>query len=533
MNSKDRQAPAASQRPTESTEDANERLASAIDAAEIGTFFCPMPMREIIWNAKCKEHFWLPPDAHIDFELFYSLLHPEDRERTRTAVDAAVFHGVPYDIEYRTLSPSGDVRWIRAKGSTRHDAAGNPIRFDGITIDISGQKRLETDRTLLLERERLQLEEAQKANELKDALIATVSHELRAPLTAILAWIELMERKATQPDVIRSGAEVIRRNIVSQTRLVDDLLDLSRIATGKVAIALQEISLDELVQAELREIRPLAERKGVAIEEDLACRPSVLGDPTRLRQIIANLLGNALKYTSGGGTIRAGTAEVGDKIEISITDTGEGIPQEFIDTIFLPFSQVDNSTTRKHGGLGLGLSIARSLVGMHGGTLRAFSAGVGQGATFKVQLPSARIGFAHSRASDHDDKPESAHASIAGKSVLIVEDDRDALDAFALVFEAAQVTVFTATSAFDARTILAAQRVDAIFSDIAMPVEDGYQLLSGIRAAGDRTPAVAVTAFVQETDRQRALSAGFDEHVTKPVHPQTLLSLLATFIQKA
>nr|WKF60802.1 Autoinducer 2 sensor kinase/phosphatase LuxQ [Paraburkholderia busanensis] len=515
----------ASPSPAESLHDARERLSLAIDAADIGTFYCPMPMREIVWNARCKEHFWLPPDAEVDFELFYSLLHPDDRERTRDAVEAAVSAGVPYDIEYRTVSPEGNVRWIRAKGSTHYDALGNPTRFDGITIDISAQKRLEADRNRLLERERLQRQEAQEANHLKDTFIATVSHELRAPLTAILAWVELLDRRADESEFVRDGVAVIRRNVALQTRLVDDLLDMSRISTEKLSVAKRPLLVSECLLAELREVTPLADTKGVTVANALLSELLVYGDAERLRQVFANLLSNALKYTPDGGRISATTQVVDDNVVVTLTDTGEGIPENALDSVFEPFSQVDGSTTRKHGGLGLGLSIARSIIEMHGGTLVATSEGLGKGSTFTLTLPSVRAA-PQTVADTSFNGPADDVCSVAGMTVLLVDDDVDALEAFAMILEDEQVATHRATSAAEARNILVRHAVDVIVSDISMPGEDGYQFVAALRAAGNRIPAVALTAFTQEEDRRKALHAGFIEHIGKPVSPQTLITKL-------
>lgn len=511
----------------ESVEDTRDRLTLAIEAADIGTFYCPMPLQEIIWNAKCKEHFWLPPDAHVDFDLFYALLHPDDRERTRAAIDAAVFAGAGYDIEYRTISPKGDVRWIRAKGSTRYDANENPMRFDGITIDISAQKQLEADRHRLLESERLQRQQAQQANDMKDTFIATVSHELRAPLTAIQAWVDLLNRRANESEFVKSGVEVIRRNVEAQTRLVDDLLDLSRVTAGKLAITRTLVRLSESVDAELSELRPLAHRKGVLVEADLASDTVMMADPIRLRQIFANLLSNALKYTPSGGKITARMRARDDSVEISIGDTGEGIPPSLLNTIFEPFAQVDGSTTRKHGGLGLGLPIARSLVGMHEGSLTASSDGPGKGSTFTVTLPRSVTHVLDEHEGASNQAEEHASADVAGLTVLLVDDDKDTLDAFALVFAEAQVVVHAALSPARAREILAQHTVDAIFSDISMPGEDGYQFVSSLRARAIETPAIAITAFVREEDRRRARTAGFNDHLGKPVEPAKLVATLA------
>jgi CheY-like chemotaxis protein len=250
-----------------------------------------------------------------------------------------------------------------------------------------------------------------------------------------------------------------------------------------------------------------------------------MGDAVRLRQVFANLLSNALKYTPAGGTIVATTEVVGNDVIVTVTDDGEGIPHQLLDRIFQPFAQVDGSTTRKHGGLGLGLSIARSIIGMHGGTLKANSNGPGTGATFIVKLP--KIGLAlHGQTNLRHDQAESAPVALNGASVLLVDDDTDALEAFAMILRDEGVAALTATSPSGAREVLTANKVDVIVSDISMPGEDGYQFIAALRAAGCRTPAIAVTAFAQDEDRERALDAGFDSYVSKPVAPETLVRML-------
>lgn len=517
-------------KPTiESAEDLSERLALAIEAAEIGTFYVPVPMNEIYWNAKCAEHFWVHPDTEVDFDLFYSRLHPDDRERTRAAVDAAVFSGIGYDIEYRALSPEGEIRWIRAKGRTRFDEAGQPVRFDGITIDISAQKRLERERNRLLEHEQLLRHEAEQANMMKDTFIATVSHELRTPLTAIQAWTELLERRSADTAFVNQCVEVIRRNVGLQTRLVDDLLDTGRIAADKLEVRKEEVFPAHALETELQAIEPLVARRKVQLVRQIGSTSYVLADRQRLRQVFANILNNALRHSSSGGTITACVWEEDRQVKVSISDTGEGIPAPYLDRIFSAFEQVDGGTSRKHGGLGLGLAIARKLVIMHGGTLIAESDGLGRGSKFTVALPSTQPHIENSTVVEDSglatfaDGEGAAHRLV----VLLVDDEVDSLEAFAAILRDEKFTVFTASSAEGGREILSRHTVDAIFSDISMPGEDGYQFALSIRAMGIRAPVFALTALAREEDRLRARAAGFDDHLRKPVQPAALINILA------
>lgn len=369
-------------------------LRMAVEAAEIGTFYCPMPLDKIVWNAKCKEHFWLPADAEVDIGVFYARLHPDDVEHTREAVEAAVYRAMPYDIEYRTLSPSGDVRWVRAMGRTRYSESGDPAQFDGITIDITKQKLVEKERDRLLEHERLRRQEAQTASSLKDSLIATVSHELRTPLNAIKAWTEVLAAKATDPEAVMRCVEVLHRNIDAQARLVDDLLDVNRAATDKLVIETEPLRIENIVSAEVQSWMPIAQRKQIDLRYRLEAGGGVVGDAVRLRQIISNVLSNAMRYTPAGGHIDVVVTLDGPFVKVAMSDSGKGIPQEKLETIFEPFAQLGVSRPKDHGGLGLGLAIARKLATLHGGTLTATSAGDGLGATFVLAVPLEAVGAA-------------------------------------------------------------------------------------------------------------------------------------------
>lgn len=519
--------------------EARDRLELSVDAAELGTFFCPMPLGEIVWNVRCKEHFFLPPDAKVDFELFYSILHPDDRQRTRQAVERAVFAHEGYDVQYRTVAPDGRTRWIRAKGRAYFDAAGNPVRFDGVTIDITDIKELDEERIRLLDAERAARVEAERVSRMKDEFLATLSHELRTPLNAILGWSQLLRHADRTGEDYEQGMEAIERNARSQTQLIEDLLDMSRIISGKVRLDVRRVGLAGVVEAALGTVAPAAQAKGVRIEKVLdQSAGSVFGDPNRLQQVVWNLLSNAVKFTPGGGKVQIVLERVESHLEVRVTDTGKGIRPDFLPYVFERFRQEDASTTRKHGGLGLGLSIVKHLVELHGGSVRAESAGDGQGATFTIALPLLAVKQASDAGErEHPAVPRSAPANFDPPSlreikVLIVDDDRDAREVIARMLQGSGATILTASSAPLGLEIIQREMPHVLVSDIGMPGMDGYELIRKLRALppeqGGHTPAVALTAFARLEDRRRTLVAGFQMHVAKPVEPSELLAVVAS-----
>ncbi|WP_261541250.1 hybrid sensor histidine kinase/response regulator [Burkholderia multivorans] len=518
--------------PVESAEQARDRLERAVDAAELGTFYCPLPLDRLFWNARCKVHFWLDPDTpddEIDIDTFYRILHADDRASVRAAVDAAVTHGGLFDIEYRTVSARGDVRWLRAKGSAHVGADGRPVRLDGITIDISAQKRLERERDALIESERVQRFAAQSASGSKDAFIAAVSHELRAPSTAILGWADMLGDAADDPAVVREGVAVIRRNILALTRLVDDLLDASRLGQGKFAIESAPVSIAECLNAALQDVVPIAETKGVRIAEPCAGDGLVSGDAARLEQVFRNLLDNALKHTQSGGQIMPSLVVGPDTVQVRIADTGAGIPADRLEQIFEPFLQIRNPLHAQAGGLGLGLSIARSIVVMHGGEIAACSDGPGKGATFTVTLPRlAQAG--HRERFLRDAAP--SDTSIEGSDILLVEDDADARDALATILRLKRAVVRTASSAEEARLAIRGGVPDLIVCDLTMPEETGIDFATTLRRDGVDIPMIALTGHAREEDMRMATEAGFDAYLTKPIDTAHLVAAIEKLVHR-
>jgi len=512
-----------------------EQLEIAVDASELGTFHCDIPLDKIVWNARCKAHFWLPPEAEVDFELFYSILHPDDRERTREAIAACVYGGKVYDIEYRIVSPQGAIRWVRATGRTYYKE-GKPVRFDGTTQDITDRKRVDEERKQLLNVERAARVDAERTGRMKDEFLATLSHELRTPLNAILGWTQLLKRDQRDPEILSEAISVIERNVRVQTQLIEDLLDMSRIISGNVRLYVQRIELSEIIDVAMEGVRPAAETKGVKLEKviDRLVGP-VSGDPGRLQQVLWNLLTNAIEFTPKGGQVRVLAEGMQSHVEISVTDNGEGISRDFLPHLFERFSQADGSAKRKHRGLGLGLSIVKNLVEMHGGTVRANSRGEGQGATFTIHLPLH--GPKSSEGEEHPLHPRLSPSGLSveyerpilrGIKVLVVEDEVDASELIRRFLVECEALPAVAASAAEAQRLLLTFEPDVIVSDIGMPQKDGYEFIREVRKQGLTTPAVALSAYARAEDRVRSAQTGYQTHLAKPVEPAELLAVIAS-----
>jgi signal transduction histidine kinase/CheY-like chemotaxis protein len=479
----------------------------------------------------------------VDFDRFYAIVHADDRKRTRQAVERTVYHREPYDIEYRTVSPQGHARWIRAKGRAYYDASGAPTRFDGVTLDITELKLAEQRREEILAAERSAREEAERLGRMKDEFLATLSHELRTPLNAILGWSQVLSRGPLDEEDARQGLEAIERNARAQTQMIEDLLDMSRIISGKVRLDVQRLTLGDVASAAVQSVRPSADVKGVRLSTviDPYAGP-VAGDSSRLQQVVWNLLTNAIKFTPRGGQVQVVLERINSYVQLSVSDTGEGISAEFLPHVFERFRQADASTTRRHGGLGLGLNIVKQLVELHGGTVQATSAGKGRGATFSFKLPLAIAAL--NNGSDPKDGEHPRIAAIprhladlpdlSGITVLIVDDDADARTMVQRILGESRASVLAAASAAEALEILKRDRPTVLVSDIGMPGEDGYEFIRKVRAlppnTGGDTPAVALTAFARSEDRQRALRAGYQLHIAKPVEPLELITVCASLV---
>jgi signal transduction histidine kinase/ActR/RegA family two-component response regulator len=418
-------------------------------------------------------------------------------------------------------------------------AAQGAVAIDNARLFETAQQAAD-ERKQLLESERSARSDADRANAMKDEFLATLSHELRTPLTAILGWSHILGTRPPGEAELRHGLEVIERNARVQTQLIDDLLDMSRITSGKMRLDVQPVDPRSFVAAALETVRPAADAKGIRLSAFLnpAVGP-IIGDPDRLQQVVWNLLANAIKFTGRDGRVEVRLMRTPSHIEIAVDDTGIGIAPQFLPHVFDRFQQADASHTRGVGSLGLGLSIVKHLVELHGGTTRVASPGEGRGATFTVRLPLAVV--------DRDAEagprrppggggaaPGFKRPDLSGITVLVVEDQDDARDLITRVLTECDAEVLAASTADEALRAVERDRPDVIVSDIAMPDVDGYELLRRVRALGPahggRIPAIALTAFARSEDRTRALRAGFLVHVAKPVEPSELVATVASIV---
>ncbi len=409
-----------------------------------------------------------------------------------------------------------------AKGSLTPDRLERSLRH---ALAIA---RADKERCLLLASEKAAREEAQAANRAKDEFLAMLSHELRTPLNAILGWARMLESGTLDADKSLKAIRTIERNAQAQAKLIEDLLDISRVATGKLQLDLAPVDLAALVDSVVESFRPHAAAKALTLASERvdACR--VMADGSRIQQVLGNLLSNALKFTPTGGIVAVGLRVVGEAAFLTVRDTGIGLDSSFLPHAFERFRQANTGTTRDHGGLGLGLAIVRHLVGLHGGDVTVASEGRDRGATFTVSLPLLDAAPASSDLS----AAAAGMPSLANIHVLCVDDEDDALGLMEAVLSGRGARVTCARSVMEALTALHREPPDILISDIAMPAEDGYALIRAVRmspvAAIRDLPAAAVTAFATAADRSRAVLAGFQSHLPKPVEPNELAALVAT-----
>jgi PAS domain S-box-containing protein len=520
-----------------------ERLRVALDAARLGAWQLDLSTGQMNCTPLCKSIFGLAPEAEFTYDTLLGMVHPDDRAPMRESVERALTERDTYRAEYRVVRPDGSLRWVLASGRGDYDARGEPRGMVGVALNITDRKLAEQEREQLLQRERAARAEAEESSRLKDEFLATVSHELRTPLTAVLGWTHLLRAGRLDAKAAAHALDTVERNAHAQQQLIEDLLDVSRVITGKLRLDVRSVAPASFIEAAIEAVLPAAEAKGIVVERSLS--PDVAeisGDPARLQQVVWNLLSNAIKFTPKGGRVRVRLEGAGSHAEISVSDTGDGIGREFLPYVFDRFRQADQTTARRYGGLGLGLSIVRHLVELHGGTVRAESPGQGEGATFTVRLPLVPA----RKAGDGDGAglppPPAVNVrrtvecpdKLDGLRVLVVDDEADTLELIKVLLAQCGAEVSTASSSAEALGLFAQSAPDVLISDIGMPGEDGYELIRKVRELpperGGRTPAVALTAYARAADRLRVLRSGYQMHVAKPVELAELVAVVANVV---
>jgi len=503
---------------------ANPLLAAIVDSSDDAIISKDLHSTITSWNKGAERIFGYTAEEMIGQSI--SRLFPPDRLNEEADILARIESGQRVE-HFETVRRSKDGRMLDVSLtiSPIRDATGTIVGASKIARDITEQKRA-------LQRLAEAHEELKRADRMKAEFLATLSHELRTPLTAILGWIQVLKDDANADDLAQ-GLQVIERNVRVQSKLIEDLLDMSRIEAGKVSLDIQRIDLSAVVSAAIETVRPAADAKQIRLSAVFSSITGiVMGDKNRLQQIVWNLLTNAVKFTPRKGRVHVVIERIKSHVQISVTDSGQGIAPEFLGQVFDRFRQADASTTRRHGGLGLGLAIVKNLVELHGGTVRATSEGYGLGATFTINLPllpahhDAEITAAAQRNAAVDAK--SPEGRLHGVKVLLVDDEVDSAGIIQRILERRGAAVRVASSMDEALDEFARFAPHVVLSDIGMPEHDGYELITQLRnLPGGRTvPAVALTALARTEDRTRALRAGFQMHVAKPVDAAELVAVV-------
>jgi PAS domain S-box-containing protein len=494
-----------------------ERLRFALDAAAMGTWDWDLRTNTVEWSPNLEGIHGLPAGTFDGtFASYEREIHPDDRDRVLASARRALAEGVPHDVEYRIVSPDGTIRWCEGKGRVEYDN-GRPVRMTGVCMMVTRRKELELAR----------LSAAEESSRLKDEFLATLSHELRTPLNAILGWVQLLRNGAVGPDRTEQALDVISRNAMLQRQLIDDILDVSRIITGKLELDREAVSVSQLVDTVVSGVAPLAAAKGIELVHAVAADlPPLEGDERRLHQVLGNIVSNAVKFTPEGGRVEIQASLSDDGLRLQVRDSGIGIPPGFLPFVFDRFRQADSGSTRRHGGLGLGLAIARHLVELHGGHIHADSKGEGTGTTVSILLPCP-VPATEGLGSRPARPVAPARVRFDGLDVLVVDDQADSRELLAVMFEDRGAHALRCASATAALDLLEHQPVQLLVADIGMPDVDGHELIRRLRARGTTLPAIAVSAYAHAEERHRAIASGYLAYCPKPVDESRLFEMIS------
>jgi PAS domain S-box-containing protein len=516
--------------PTPSHELEKEQLLRAAEKADIGLWFWDIDGAQISSTPRCNELLGLPAYEPVTFESFLEVVHTEDRTAVEDLFSRLQAESMRYEEEFRVVRSDGAIDWIFAEGKSLSDRGSRPNRVMGIVRKITEQKYAVSELAKVYDREKKARDEAVEANRAKDFFLAFVSHELRSPLNAILGWSKILLTKTVDESTRKNALETIERSARLQTKLINDLVDSARVASGKLRLEFHPTNVCEIVRVAYQAQKPTADAHDLEFSFTTECDEIIVfGDAGRLQQVLTNLVSNAIKFTPDGGKVSIDIRKTPETVEISVKDTGQGIGSDALPNIFNQFSQGEIGRSKSNTGLGLGLSIVKILVAKHGGSVRAFSDGLGKGAEFVVTLPLTDT--VPQSGPVEKDVSRDSRRPLLDKRILVVEDDADSREVLQLFLEQSGARVWSAESAKAAVDILTHESrdlPDLIISDLAMPEEDGYSMISRIRQmspdAGGAVPAIALSAFTTIESKQRAFESGFQIYSTKPFEPDRLIA---------
>ncbi len=504
----------------------------AQNASDLGIWNWDLQSNCITWNQMHEKLFGICPGSFDgSYEMFLNCIHPQDRNLVIDAVTHALENKVDYQQEFRVVWADGSIHWMTDRGRFFYDASGTAIRATGIVLDITDRR----EREAALQK---YADGVTQAYRLQDEFLSIASHELRTPLNAVLGWTQLLRRYNFDEATRNQRLETIERSLKRQQQLIEQILDTSRLVAGQMQLVSSVVDLKAVIESVINSACLSASAKSISLNSLLDyCPQGVLGNEKRLHQLIWNLISNAIKFTPVGGQVDVRLEVVNEDAayaQITVSDTGQGISPDFIPYIFEPFRQEDGSTSRLHQGAGLGLTIVRQLVELHGGRVKAKSPGIGQGATFIVQLPLVRKNPSGDSSSSSSSS-SAFHGSLDGLRVLVVDDDEDSLDLLVTLLEYEGAAVSVATSALQALQFLNQNKPDVLICDLVMPDIDGYKLLEHVKLLeaewGKSLGVIAITAHTENEPIYKALKAGFQLSLSKPIEPEELITAISVLAQ--